>query len=284
MKRILVTGASGQLARCIKDISEEYKDFDFDFATSADLDITSKEQVDLIFQNKKYDFCINCAAYTAVDKAEEEQEKAKKVNIDGAQNLAEACKNYNSVLVHISTDFVFDGTKNAPYSEDDSTNPVSVYGTTKLEGEKAIEQVLKSYFIIRTSWLYSEYGNNFMKTMLRLGQEREELSVVDDQEGTPTYAKDLASFIHSIISENSNKYGLYHYSNQGKTTWYGFAKAIFNFEKIKVNLSPIPTSQYPTPAKRPHYSVLSKQKVHENFKIQIPQWEESLKLALKALK
>jgi len=236
------------------------------------------------FKKTNFDFCVNCAAYTAVDKAESDVDNAQKVNVLGPKYLAEACLNTNTKLIHISTDFVFDGTSNVPYTEENETEPLSVYGKTKLEGEIAITSVLKEYFILRTSWLYSEYGNNFMKTMLRLSKDRSELGIIYDQIGSPTYAKDLARVIVHIIKSNSNNFGLYHYSNEGVASWYDFAKAIFDITATKITTNAIPTSAYPTPAKRPRFSVMDKTKLKNNLGIEIPYWRDSLKDAISLIK
>lgn len=280
MKKVLVTGANGQLGQCLKELSVLYSSIEFKFTSSQELDITNKKNIELFFTNSVYDYCINCAAYTAVDVAETDQEKAKAVNVHGVENLSEVCKANNTTLLHVSTDFVFDGNKNSPYAEEDDINPLSVYGQTKLDGEYKIQDVLTRFFIIRTSWLYSEYGNNFMKTMLRLGKQRTELSVVGDQIGTPTYAKDLAEVLLKIIIDDNQNYGIYHYSNKGEISWYDFAKEIFAISANNIKLNKIPSSAYPTPAVRPAYSVLSKEKIVENLKITIPNWKKSLKQAL----
>ncbi len=283
MKKVLVTGANGQLGLCLQELSKLHSTIQFVFSSSKELDVTQKESVKRIFETTNFDFCINCAAYTAVDLAESDCDKAKKVNELGVENLAEACNNTNTKLIHVSTDFVFDGTSSIPYSENDETNPLSVYGKTKLDGETAVQNVLKEFFILRTSWLYSEYANNFMKTMLRLGSERSELGVISDQIGSPTYAKDLARAIINIIESDSNSYGIYHYSNEGVASWYDFAQSIFDLSKVEIIVNAIPTSSYPTPAKRPHYSVLDKSKLKKNFGIEIPYWRDSLKEAISFL-
>jgi dTDP-4-dehydrorhamnose reductase len=281
MKTILVTGANGQLGQCLQELSVSHSSMQFVFLNSKELDITSKESVDKVFNNSSFDFCINCAAYTAVDAAESEQAIAEKVNVLGVQYLSEACKTYCTKLIHISTDFVFDGNSSIPYTENLATAPVSVYGKTKLEGENAIQAVLEAFFILRTSWLYSEYGNNFVKTMLRLSKERTELGVISDQIGSPTYAKDLAKVILKIIETDATKYGVYHYSNEGVASWYDFAKAIFEISNTEITVNAIPTSSYPTPAKRPNYSVLNNSKLKSNLKVEIPYWRDSLKEVLK---
>ncbi|GGB77460.1 NAD(P)-dependent oxidoreductase [Flavobacterium suaedae] len=273
---VLVTGASGQLGQALQAIAPKHSTLQFHFASSAEADITNKENLQEVFNRLKPDFCINAAAYTAVDKAESEPEKAHLVNVTGAKNLAEVCKEYNTTLVHVSTDFVFDGNKNMPYTEEDETNPQGVYGKTKREGEQEIEKILAAHYIIRTSWLYSEYGNNFMKTMIRLGKERDALSVVNDQTGTPTNANNLAEAILQIIESGKKEYGTYHYSNEGVATWYDFAKKIFEFNTISVDVKPITTTDYPTPAKRPVYSVLDKSKIKTTFNLQISDWEKAL--------
>ncbi|QYJ69056.1 dTDP-4-dehydrorhamnose reductase [Flavobacterium litorale] len=273
---VLVTGASGQLGQAIQAIAPKYKQVQFHFTTSAEADITNTSSLKTTFNRVKPDFCINAAAYTAVDKAESEPEKAHLINVTGAKNLAEICKEYGTTLVHISTDFVFDGNKNTPYDEEDATHPQGVYGATKRAGEEAIEAILEAHYIVRTSWLYSEYGNNFMKTMIRLGNERDVLSVVNDQTGTPTNANDLADAILQIITSDKKAYGIYHYSNEGVATWYDFAKKIFEVNNITINLQPISTAQYPTPAKRPVYSVMDKSKIKQVVGVDIPQWEASL--------
>ena len=274
---ILVTGSKGQLGSELKVLAETNKEYSFIFVDVDDLDITDKEAVISFFNSNNFDYCINSAAYTAVDKAEEDIENAEKVNAFGPANLAEACKIYNTTFIHVSTDFVFDGNKNVQYSEDDETNPINVYGETKLKGESLIQEKLEEYFILRTSWLYSTFGNNFVKTMQRLGRERDNLGIIVDQVGTPTYARDLAKAIMTIVDTESTSYGIYHYSNEGIASWYDFAKAIFDYSNIVVELNPIPTSQYPTPAKRPNFSVMDKSKIKENIKINIPHWTESLK-------
>ena len=278
MTTILVTGGNGQLASCIKDVEKQYDDLNIIYTDHLELDICELNQIQTFFKsNPQIDYCINCAAYTAVDKAETEAEKAFEINATGAKNLAQVCNDHDAILIHVSTDFVFDGEKNEPYTETDAANPISVYGASKLQGEVEIQQALKEYFIIRTSWLYSEYGNNFMKTMLRLAETRDGISVVSDQIGTPTYAGDLAEIIIQIINTKTEKYGIYHYSNEGVASWFEFAKEIFKLTKNKIKVNPIPSIEYLTPAKRPKYSVLDKKKIIDVFKIDIPFWRESLK-------
>ncbi|MCW4469143.1 dTDP-4-dehydrorhamnose reductase [Flavobacterium sp. MFBS3-15] len=274
---VLVTGGNGQLGQALQALVPKHeKNLKFYFAGSQEADITNKESLNAIFKKIKPDFCINAAAYTAVDKAESEPEKAHSINAEGATNLAEVCKEYRTTLLHISTDFVFEGQKKSPYTEKDETNPQGVYGLTKLQGELEIQNILPEHFIIRTSWLYSEYGNNFMKTMIRLAGERDSISVVDDQKGTPTNANDLAAALVQMISSGIEEYGIYHYSNEGEGTWYDFAKKIFEVNNITIDLRRIPTSAYPTPAKRPEYSVMDKSKIKKAFGIEIPDWQQSL--------
>ena len=279
---VLVTGANGQLGQALQSIAGNYRSIDFVFCSSSDLDITNKENCETVFNKINPDYCINTAAYTAVDKAESEPDKAQLINVFGAKNIAETCKEFDVKLIHISTDFVFDGSNRSPYTETNLPNPKGVYGQTKLDGEKAIQEVISNYFIIRTSWVYSQFANNFMKTMLRLASEREAISVVNDQIGTPTNAVDLAEALVQIILTDNNQpttknYGIYHFSNEGQCSWYDFAAEIFRGNKISINLQPIPTTSYPTPAERPKYSVLDKSKIIRVFGVEIKDWKESLK-------
>ncbi len=238
----------------------------------------------MFFEQYKPAFAINCAAYTAVDKAEDEIDLARKINKTGAENLAEACKAYHTTFIHISTDFVFKGDKAHPLVEDDIAEPISVYGLTKLEGEQDIVRLMDEYFIIRTSWLYSEFGNNFVKTMLKLGAERDLLKIIADQVGTPTYGIDLAGCVLDIISSGTSTYGIYHYSNEGVTSWYDFAKGIFDLSATEVKVLPIRTDEYPTKATRPAYSVMDKSKIKTTFGIEIPYWRDSLAICIERLK
>jgi dTDP-4-dehydrorhamnose reductase len=279
---VLVTGANGQLGQALRFVSGDFPEITFIFCTSTDLDITDKANCEAVFANHKPQYCINAAAYTAVDKAESEPQKAHLINVIGAKNLAEICQKNQTILLHISTDFVFDGSKTVPYTEEDLTNPTGVYGQTKLDGEHAIQETVDNYYIIRTSWVYSPFGNNFMKTMLRLASERDMLSVVNDQIGTPTNAVDLAVALLKIIQTNNqqptaNNFGIYNFSNEGECSWYDFAKKIFEVNNITINLQSIPTSEFPTPAKRPKYSVLDKNKIKSVFGLEIKNWQESLK-------
>ena len=279
---VLVTGANGQLGQSIQFIAKNNPNIEFVFCDSKTLDITNYDNVNAIFNEFTPNFCINTAAYTAVDKAELEPEKAYSINVNGPNNLAKACKLNNTILFHISTDFIFDGASKKPYSETDIPNPTGIYGQTKLDGEKIIQNIWEKHFIIRTSWVYSQFGNNFMKTILRLASERDSLSVVNDQIGTPTNAVDLAEVLIKIITSNfqlpASNYGIYNFSNAGQCSWYDFAKKIFEVNNISLNLLAIPTSSFPTPAKRPAYSVLDKSKIKDTFGIEILNWKQSLKI------
>lgn len=285
MKRILITGSNGQLGSEIKDLSSNYPDFQFIYTDIDELDLTNQKAIDTFFEWEDFNVCINCAAYTAVDKAEDEPETAMLINATTVVYLSKACSKKGIPFIHISTDYVFDGKNHKPYSEFDATDPDSEYGKTKLAGEKAVFGFAETAMIIRTSWLYSSYGNNFVKTMLRLGREREELSVVFDQVGTPTYAGDLAKAILDILSSEKIKPGIavYHYSNEGVISWYDFAKAIFRESGISCKVNAIESKDFPVKATRPFYSVLNKSKIKNDFQVEIPYWLDSLKLVLKQL-
>lgn len=284
MINVLVTAKDGQLGQCFQDIALNFPEIIFFLKSSSELDITNKANVDSVFNTEvPFDYCINAAAYTAVDKAEDNIELADQVNHIGAQNLALACKKHQVILIHISTDFVFDGKSSKAYLESDITNPLGVYGETKLKGEQAISKTLEQHFIIRTSWLYSEFGNNFLKTMLRLASERNEIGVVGDQIGSPTYAVDLANVILSIINKKSTSYGIYHYCNQGVISWFEFAKEIFRLSDSDIKLNKIDTKDFPTKAFRPTFSVLDTSKIKHTLKIKTPQWRDSLKNAIRNL-
>ncbi|MCB4798314.1 dTDP-4-dehydrorhamnose reductase [Neotamlana laminarinivorans] len=280
MIQILVTGGNGQLAQCLKSLSENYKNYQFTFFSREDFNIVNEEEVKRVLKSKNFSFCINCAAFTNVDNCELNNEAPDLVNNKGVKYLATACKENNVKLVHVSTDFVFDGNQSIPYKETDKTNPLGVYGTTKLLGEEAVQNTCDAFYILRTSWLYSEFGNNFLKTMLRLSETRPELGVVFDQVGTPTYAKDLASIILTIIKEDNDAFGIYHYSNEGVASWYDFAIAIFSLKNINTKVLPIRSEQYPTPATRPSYSVFDKQKIKDVFNVTLPHWRTSLEACL----
>jgi dTDP-4-dehydrorhamnose reductase len=274
--KIVVLGASGQLGSCLKNVAERRNITDISFPSEQDGNILDKDLLEKLFSAEKPEFVINCAAYTAVDKAEDEQDICRKVNRTGAANIAEACQAHNAALVHISTDFVFKGNVPKLLSETDPAEPENIYGLTKLEGEQDIVALLEKHFIIRTSWLYSEYAGNFVKTMLRLGKERDQLGVIVDQVGSPTYAIDLAGAIFDVIESGKEAYGIYHYSNEGVTSWYDFAKTIFDISNTPVVLNPVKTSEYVTKAVRPAYSVMDKSKIKATFGIQIPYWRDSL--------
>ncbi len=308
---ILITGAGGQLGSEFRYLAENpasmrvlgnsfmhfpnddahvetcarQENFNFIFTTRKELDIQNTQQTTGFCQQNKIHVIVNCAAYTAVDKAEQEPELTDGINHLAVKNLAQIAKDQNITLIHISTDYVFDGTSHKPYKETDSTNPQNVYGKTKLDGERALQSINPANsIIIRTSWVYSEFGNNFVKTMQRLGRERDELNVVCDQIGTPTHARDLAKAILQIIpqlSEGDNKkenesVEIYHYSNAGVCSWFDFSMAIFEINNIKCKVNPIPSEAYPTPAKRPYYSVMDKSKITEKFKLDSIYWRESL--------
>ena len=286
---ILVTGSNGQLGSEIKDIAVNYKDFSFFFMDLPALDICNNNQLDVFFTENKIHTVINCAAYTAVDKAEEDAEIAKKVNSEGVLNLVNAIGKVNGKLIHISTDYVFDGNSFLPYQELDDVNPIGVYGNTKRSGELAVLNSKIDGIVIRTSWLYSAYGNNFVKTMLRLGNERNELGVIFDQVGTPTNASDLAKTCLDILackkhSKINTKGNIYHFSNEGVTSWYDFAHTIIELGKVECHVKPIQTKDYPTLAKRPHFSVLNKTKIKTDFEIEIPYWRDALVACINKLK
>lgn len=283
MSNVLVFGASGQLGNCIKLICEQQNITNILFPAEGEANILDIDAIEKLFTQYRPAYCINCAAYTAVDKAEEDIELARKINKDGAANLATACKKYSAVLIHVSTDFVFEGNNPKLLTEDDVTEPISVYGITKLEGEHEITSITDQYYILRTSWLYSEFGNNFVKTMLRLGKEKDQLRIIADQIGTPTYGIDLAKAILQIIASGKADYGIYHYSNEGVASWFDFTKAIFDLTDIVIEVLPITTDQYPTPARRPAYSVMDKSKIKSTFDMSIPYWRDSLKDCIAAL-
>ncbi|MFC3809458.1 dTDP-4-dehydrorhamnose reductase [Lacihabitans lacunae] len=280
--RVLVLGGNGQLGQCLAKVSAEYTISHVFFADEIIGNILDQNILNTLFTNEEPDFVINCAAYTAVDKAEDEIELAKAINETGAKNVAEVCKAFGATLIHISTDFVFEGNIPALLDEENIACPISVYGSTKLEGEHRVAEVLDNYYILRTSWLYSEFAGNFMKTMLRLANDRTELSVIVDQIGTPTYGVDLARAIFVIITSNKTEYGLYHYSNEGAISWFDFASAIFEISNISIKLNPIKTSEYITKAKRPAFSAMDKSKIKTKFNLEIPYWRESLKISLKS--
>lgn len=285
MSRILVTGGNGQLGSELHALSGSYPQHEFTFTDRTALDLGNLCKFEDFFENNRFDTIINCAAYTAVDKAESEAETADTVNHRFVSMLAKIAKRDSTSLIHISTDYVFNGQNYRPYVESDPTDPRGVYGRTKRDGENAILAVgPKNSLILRTSWVYSSFGNNFVKTMLRLGRERDSLGVIFDQIGTPTYAHDLAKTILDLLPKLENEAPeIVHYSNEGVASWYDFAQSVFEFSAIECTLNPITTDQYPTPATRPHYSLLNKKKIKERFGIAIPYWRDSLKECLKRL-
>ena len=278
---ILVTGSNGQLGSEIKELAESYTKFSFFFMDLPELDICNYSQLITFIKKNNINTVINCAAYTAVDKADLDSDIAKKVNATGVLNIVNALEKVNGKLIHISTDYVFDGNSFLPYKESDYVNPIGVYGNTKRSGELAVTNSDIDAIIIRTSWLYSAYGNNFVKTMLRLGNEKGELGVIFDQVGSPTNAYDLAKTCLDILiyskKDNINSKGnLYHFSNEGVASWYDFSLAIMTLGKVNCHVKPIETIDYPTPAKRPHFSVLNKSKIKNDFEIEISYWRDSL--------
>ena len=283
---ILVTGANGQLAHEIRELSSKFPAFKFLFTSREELPIEDKIRVESFFQDQSVHYCINCAAYTAVDKAEAEKEKAFLINAEAVGNLATICKNHEAKFIHISTDYVYDGIKGVPLKEIDAVGPINIYGTSKLKGEELGLENNPSSIVIRTSWVYSSFGANFVKTMLRLFQEKEELNIVSDQVGSPTYAADLAEVIMQFVQkmESGQSFsGIYNYSNSGITNWYEFALAIKELSKSNCKIFPISSSDYVTPAKRPLYSVMDTSKVKETLEIHIPFWKDSLKKCLAKL-
>jgi dTDP-4-dehydrorhamnose reductase len=277
IKTVLVTGASGQLGRCFQKLAVREEDIDWLFMDSSELDITSNRDLNNFFKSKKINYFINCAAYTNVEKAESDQEKAFQINAEAVKNLAEICKNNNTILVHFSTDYVFDGTSKSPYYETDYTNPINVYGASKLKGENYIRDILTNYFIFRTSWLYSEFGHNFFNTILNKIEEKATLNITTSQTGTPTNANHLAQLVLMLIKEKNTNFGLYHFSNSGETTWYGFANEIL---KVSGNLNNVQLNKdnsYKTTAERPDYSVLDKTKLLGVFKTPLESWEGAVR-------
>lgn len=284
MKNILVTGAYGQLGNEMRILSREYPQYNYYFTDVDSLDICDKKRVMEYVIDNEIDVIINCAAYTAVDNAEDNAEIADKLNHIAPGYLAKAARSRGAAIIHISTDYVFDGTNHTPYTEDEPTCPASVYGSTKLAGEKNVMDNCEKTVIIRTAWLYSTFGNNFVKTMIRLGKERDTLGVIFDQVGTPTYAGDLAEAIYSIIKKGIFARGIYHFSNEGVCSWYDFTKAIHRIADVTgCAVNPLHTEDYPTKAARPHYSVLDKTKIKNTFEITIPYWEDSLERCIRLL-
>ena len=281
---VIVVGGSGQLGQCLKEVlSPVESTLNFVFLSRTELDCINERQTVSVFEEYQPVYCINCAAYTAVDQAEEDQDTAFLVNQIAVKRLAENCLRYNTTLIHISTDFVFDGSSSIPLTEALETNPVNIYGLSKLKGEEEVQNLLNQYYIIRTSWLYSEKANNFVKTMLKLSQTRSELTVIYDQVGTPTYAMDLANLIVKIIQDDPKTFGVYHYSNEGVASWYDFAKAIFELSETDIKVLPVASTAFITKAKRPHYSVLDKTKIKKTLGIEIPYWRDSLEICINNL-
>ena len=286
IRTILVTGANGQLANEIKELTSGFPDFKFVFTRREDLPIENKNAIESFFEKEPIHYCINCAAYTAVDKAESEKELSFLINAEAVGNLAAICKNHQAKFIHISTDYVYDGNKGEPLKETDSVGPVNIYGSSKLKGEELAIEKNSSSLIIRTSWVYSSFGANFVKTMLRLFKEKDHLNVVSDQVGSPTYAADLAEVIMRFVQkmESGQSFsGIYNYSNAGITNWYAFASAIRDVSNSDCDIQPTKTSSYPTPAKRPLYSVLNTSKIKEALQIEIPFWKDSLEKCLSLL-
>jgi dTDP-4-dehydrorhamnose reductase len=277
---IIVSGKNGQLGNELQDACVLFPQFNYRFFARDELDISNCNAIEKIFKKYKPQYFINAAAYTAVDKAETDQESAYLINAEATGNIAKICNQYNTKLIHVSTDYVFDGNGKEPYKEDDTTSTINYYGYSKWMGEQLALKNNQQTIIIRTSWVYSVYGNNFVKTMLRLMKERKELNVVNDQVGSPTYAKDIAETILLIISKADKtknfQEGIYHFSNEGIISWYDFASAIKEIKKLDCVVYPIPTSQYPTPAKRPAYSGMSKEKIIETFGIILKDWKQNL--------
>lgn len=285
MTTILITGSHGQLGNEMQLAALRYSKFKYIFTDVEELDICNKSAIDTFVKNNDVNIIVNCAAYTAVDKAEDDVELCYKINRDAVQNIAEIALKYSLKVIHVSTDYVFDGTNHIPYSENDEVCPATIYGKSKLEGELILQQIISQQsIIIRTSWLYSSFGNNFVKTMMKLGSERDKLNVIFDQIGTPTYAADLADVIMKIISNDTFKSGIYHFSDEGVCSWYDFTKTIHRLAGIKCDVQPIESKDYPARTPRPHFSVLNKAKIKANYDFRIPHWEESIEKCINILK
>ncbi|MBD3767907.1 MAG: dTDP-4-dehydrorhamnose reductase [Gammaproteobacteria bacterium] len=293
-QRLLITGKSGQLGQSFAKLVNEYPQYDFIFLGREQLDLSQPDSLERALESIEFDTIINCAAHTAVDKAESEPELADAINHQSVKQLAQIAKQRNVALIHISTDYVFDGKNHKPYIETDPVDPQSIYGLTKLKGEQALHRINPKGCIVRTSWVYSEFGNNFVKTMLRLGKERDQLGIIFDQVGSPTYATDLARALLELLkqigteddksdNQTDEVLPIYHYSNEGVCSWYDFAKAIFELAELTVKVNPIETKDYPTPAKRPHYSLMNKAKIKQDFGLDIPYWKDSLQACLNEL-
>jgi dTDP-4-dehydrorhamnose reductase len=283
MNTILVTGCNGQLGNEIRVASSEYPQFSFIFTDVDELDITSETAVRFFFNKHTIDAVVNCAAYTAVDRAEEDVELCYRINNDAVAVLGKAASDHGAAMIHVSTDYVFNGLNYKPYDEDMPVAPASVYGKSKLAGEVSLIKVLPQAVIVRTSWLYSSFGTNFVKTMLKLGHERDELKVVFDQVGTPTYAADLAHAILQILDNGASHPGIYHFSNEGVCSWYDFTVTIHRIAGIACKVLPIESREFPTKTPRPHYSVLNKAKIKSTYGVFIPHWEDGLRRCLDVL-
>ena len=283
MKHVLITGSNGQLGSEIRVASLLFPQFRFFFTDVQELDICDKVAVRAFVNENKIEAIVNCAAYTAVDKAEDDPENCYKINRDAVEILAEVAREFKLQIIHVSTDYVFDGKSYLPYSEEMAVSPSTVYGKSKLEGEMVLRKICPDAVIVRTSWLYSSFGNNFVKTMLRLGREKEKLTVIFDQIGTPTYAADLAEAVLSILASGNPQPGIYHYSNEGVCSWYDFTRSIHRLAGITCNLTPIESKDYPVRTPRPHFSVLNKAKIKQIFGIAIPHWEDSLEKCIRLL-
>ena len=281
--KILVLGGVGQLGQCISKVATQRGITSIAFVDEFVGNILDMKVLEDLFNQEKPEYVINCAAYTAVDKAEDEIELSRKINRNGAENIAKLCAKFEATMLQVSTDFVFEGNIPTLLNETHPAEPISVYGLTKLEGEKAVSDSLTEHYIIRTAWLYSEFANNFMKTMIKLGTDRDSLGIIADQIGSPTYGVDLAGALLDIIASDKKAYGIYHYSNEGAISWYDFAKAIFELGNITVAVEPLKTSEYPTKAARPAFSAMDKTKIKNTFGIEIPYWRDSLKVALLSL-
>jgi dTDP-4-dehydrorhamnose reductase len=284
MKTVLVTGSKGQLGSEIRLASKRYPMFDYIFTDIEELDICNAREVSELLSDAKIDYVINCAAYTAVDRAEEDAELCYRINRDAVEYIAEAAKENGIKVIHISTDYVFDGKSYLPYTEDMDVCPATVYGKSKLEGEEVLLRICNDALVLRTSWLYSSFGNNFVKTMLKLGRERDSLNVIFDQIGTPTYAADLADAILQILSSGTFVPGIYHYSNEGVCSWYDFAKSIHRLAGVDCRITPVESKDYPAKTPRPHYSVLNKAKIKSTYGINIPYWKDSLDKCIELMK
>ena len=276
MTTILITGSKGQLGNEMQQAAKRFPAFRYIYTDVDELDICDKNALNEFVKANKVNFIVNCAAYTAVDKAEDDAELCYKINKDAARNIGEVAQANHAKVVHVSTDYVFDGTNYLPYTEDMPVCPATVYGKSKLEGEQVLLESCEQVVILRTSWLYSSFGNNFVKTMMKLGTERDSLNVIFDQVGTPTYAADLADAILNVISHETFAPGIYHFSDEGVCSWYDFTKTIHRIAGISCDVRPIETKDYPARTPRPHYSVLNKAKIKSTYGIKIPHWEESL--------